>query len=145
MWVCIPKLYAKEKPLERGSNLLCLQQENEGLEYICSYLRSLCCVPSHCTASEAMCYSRTKAKHTTAVPSTGKESDVRVLQEWRAQGIYTRCTAQGPNQPLHPLWLAKHISMCEVMELIVTTLDTLNMPGKGASIWLFSWPVRAQV
>lgn len=35
------------------------------------------------------------------------------------------------------------------MELIITTLNThlntLNMPGEGASTWFFSWPVRAQV
>lgn len=31
------------------------------------------------------------------------------------------------------------------MELIVTTLNTLNMPGEGASTWSFSWPGRAQV
>lgn len=35
--------------------------------------------------------------------------------------------------------------MCELMELIVTTLNTLNMPGMGASTWLFSWPFGAQV
>lgn len=62
---------------------------------------------------------------------------------------YAGHTAQGLNQPFCPLLLAKHISMCELMELIVTTLNTLlntlNMSGRGAPTWLFSWPVRVQV
>lgn len=65
------------------------------------------------------------------------------LWEWRVQVTCTVRTAPGLSQPFYPPLLAPHISVWDLLVVIVTSSAPRGPSGPGmeASTCLFSWPV----